>query len=314
MFSKLLLLCVSISTVTLANYAWIPKYQNLRLRLSGEYYKSSENFTEDGQRAGYTYGGRPVQLTEYEYALQTEYGFAKDWSAGIKLPVRSTSIQDDEAGYGSSYLSAFGFGDTALSFKWLIKSGDTRLAVESLSTIPFYSTSIINADDMALGDGVFTTGFKLHGGHLMNGMFSFALSPGVLFKFQGYTSQFTLDAAFGVAVKPVYFRLYSDLGLSLGGESFTTGTFTNPAVGSGGSFAKLSTSPNLWTLGLLGGVFIYEQYRMELYASQSITGNRAPNGFKFGLAFATSFDFYKEEKKIQVKELPFDAEPTPEHP
>lgn len=312
MFSKLLLLFLCISSLSFANYAWIPKYQNMRLRLSGEYYKSQDNFTEDGQRASFNYLNRPAQLTEYEFALQSEYGFAKDWSAGIKLPFRSSSISG--ADYGDTYLSATGFGDTAFSFKWLVKSGDTRLAIESISTVPFYSTSVTSTDEMVLGDGIFTTGFKLHGGHLMDGMFSFALSPGVLFKFQGFTSQFTVDAAFGVAVKPVYFRLFSDLAISMGGESFSTGIFSNPAEGSGGSFAKLSTSPNLWNLGLLAGVFVYEQYRIELYGTQSITGNRAPNGYRFGIAFATSFDFYKEEKKIQVKELPFDAEPTPERP
>jgi len=314
MFFKSFFVCFLISSFAFANYAWIPKYQNLRLRLSGDYFRSSSNFTEDAERSGFLSNGQAAQLSEYEFALQSEYGFAKDWSASIKLPFRNSFIQGIDSGYDTTYLSAFGIGDTTISVKWLVKPGDTRLAIEAISSIPFYSTSNFASDEMALGDGTFTTGFKLHGGYLMNGLLSFAFSPGVLFKFQGYSSQFTLDTAIGIAHKPVYFRVFSDLGISLGGESISTSTVSNPAFGSGGSFGKLSTSPNLWTLGLLGGIFFYEQYRLELYGSQSITGNRAADGYRFGVAFATSFDFYKEEKKIQVKELPFDAEPTPERP
>ena len=260
----------------------------------------------------FLYQNQKAALSEYEFAIETEYGFAKDWAAGIKLPLRNTFVQSSTAGYSDNFLSSFGMGDAAVSLTWLVVPGDSRLAIESLSTIPFYSADTFSTGEAALGDGTFSTGIKLHGGHIMNGRYSFGLSPGYFFRFKKYSSRFTLDTTFGVAIKPVYFRLVSELILSTDAGNVPTTVTSNPSAGSGGSFAKLSAAPNLWNLGLVAGVFFYEQYRLELFFSQAILGSRAGYGYHAGLAFATTFDFYKEEKKIQVKQVPFDAEPTPD--
>lgn len=304
-----LLFCTSL----FANYAWIPKYQTMRLKFSGEYYRSTENFTEDGQRATFRSLGVDSNLSEYEFAPEVEYGFAKDWAGKLRLPLRNTFIQSASTGYGTGDLSAFGFGDALLSFTWLVKPGDMRLAIESVNFIPLYSASKLTANDISLGDGTFSTGLKLHGGYLMNGRYSFGLSPGFLLRFQSYSSQFTFDAAFGVSFKPVYFRLTSELALSLDAETLPLTTSSNPALGSGGSFGKLSHSPNLWNVGIVGGLFFYEQHRLELFFTQSVAGNRAPYGFRAGFAYATSFDFFHEEKKIKTKEVPFDSDPSLGH-
>ncbi|MFM8316512.1 MAG: hypothetical protein ACKOA8_19700, partial [Deltaproteobacteria bacterium] len=186
------------------------------------------------------------------------------------------------------------------------------LTLELTSKIPLYSTTAPAADEVVLGDGTFDLGAQLHLGYRLGSHFAVGLSPGFVLRNSGFENAFTLVGFAGTSWNPVYLRLVSESYFSLNKTSSPTVISLNPALGSGGSFARLSKNQDLVTLGGRLGFFLSQQYKVEASALWSIMGNQTAHFFRAGLNFVADFDLYRPAPpKIKVKEIPFETEQQP---
>lgn len=315
MRSKLSLFIFFISVFTplicIADYAWIPRYKNLNLKLGFDFLSSKENFGSDGQRGDILFQNRAVELTQYLFWTEGEYGIAKDWSVYLR-PTYVRNSLDPQTGSAVDFPIGSGLGDLTLGIKWNVIPKPYLFTLEVLSKVPLYSTSDPAADELVLGDGDFNAGLVLHGGYRLKNRFLFALSPGIRMRTKGYASLFTFDAMTGVMFHPVYFRLFFNWSAGLGKEEVLGLVTNNAEPGSGGSFGRLSKNTDLLSAGAKLGVRFHEQYRFDVNFSQALSGNLAPNYWQLGINLFATWDFFKPEKKIQVREVPFESDQTSE--
>ncbi len=291
-----------------ADYAWIPDYHHLLIKASGEYFTSSENFGSDGVKSEFTNSGQPATFNEYRFSLEGEYGFAKNWSAFLKIPFVSGLI--DSA--GGTALSGSGLGDLNLGFKWNFNPQRPLITLEVFSHLPLYSTSTLTLDQLALGDGSIDVGGKLHLGYRFNRHFAAGISPGFIARTSGYSSAFVLSAFGGASWNPIYFRLMGENYTSLDKPTSISTESANSEIGSGGTFARLSQNPDHFSLGAKIGYIASRKYRIEGSMMWSLMGSYAPAFFRGGINIIGDFDLYEAPPpKTKIKEIPFETEQTP---
>jgi hypothetical protein len=98
--------------------------------------------------------------------------------------------------------------------------------------------------------------------------------------------------------------------LSLGSNLLYDSSFLlHDAAGTGGSYARLSGSPNGFVIGGKAGVKLTEKIYLETTVKQSVLGKRFPVFFQGGLNLFVRFDFLQPDKRIKIKEIPFDSDP-----
>jgi hypothetical protein len=203
-------------------------------------------------------------------------------------------------------------GDLTAGLKWNLLKKGFLLTGEVYTNLPLYSTSDLSADQLAIGDGSVDLGAKIHFGYRFNRQFAFGISPGFVARSLNYSSAFTLTAFAGATWNPIYLRLILENFSSLGSDSNLVPTTLNSATGSGGSFARLSSHPNVFSLGGKMGCFVGSKYRVEGTVMASTMGSYSPAFFRGGLALVADFDLYKPEPpKTKIKEIPFETEQKP---
>lgn len=311
-FSRLFILFLTLSSVSLADYAWIPKYQNLWAKLGMDYLASRENFGSDGDRNDITYQNRIVDFTEYKFWIEGEYGIAENVSASLRPTFLWNSI-NPLTGVGTGFPSNGGMADMFVGFKWNPVKTPFLLTPELQVKFPMYGTSTLLADELAMGDGDVSIATIANLGYRATNYLVFGFSPGFKYRSGNYKSQILLDGMIGFIYNPVFFRFFWNWAIAMGKDETTTLVLNNPEFGSGSSFARLSYNSEMLSAGAKFGVKFHENYRIELNFEQALTGNRAPYFWKLGFNFYAPFDFYKEEKRIKVKEIPFDSDQPPEN-
>lgn len=305
LFLFLLLFC----TYSRADYGWIPRYKSLWAKLGVDYLSSKENFGSDGQRGDAAYQARLIEFTEFKFWAEAEYGLAQNWSAYLKMSANRGAI-DPQTGAATAFPQSSGLGDIHVGSKWNLVRKPILFTVEIMAKIPTYSTSGLAADELAKGDGDFAAGLLTHGGFWAGKYLIFDLSPGFLFRSGGYNAQLLVNGMAEVIAHPVFFRLFFEYRYGLSKTNPATVIANNPEIGSGGTFGRLSKDSDLFSGGAKLGFNMFRQYRMEVNFQQAIAGNRAPNFWQVGLNFFASWDFFKEEKKIRIMEVPFETEQT----
>lgn len=279
----------------------------------GGVFTSSENFGADGVRTDILYqrgsfANIPLRLNEFRFYVEPEYGFAKNLSFALRGEFtigRIGPITASEPSFGSSNI-----GNIKGALKWRIHPKEPIFTAEINFGLPTASNdqTSLAVDELLLNDGTFDLGLVLHTGYRFDDFFV-AFSPGLLLRSGGFPSAMTVDAAAGGRFNIIYGFLFLHSLFSLQtGPLFDSSINSHDALGSGGSYAKLSGGARGIDGGLKIGVNIEKKYAIELGFTQSFWGSQYPNYTKIGLNFLLVNSFFKEEKKIKLREVPFDQE------
>ncbi|NBX91970.1 MAG: hypothetical protein EB078_00770 [Proteobacteria bacterium] len=291
-----------------ADYAWLPSQENLIIKTGWEIFKTHENFDAFNERRDLITGSVPSSLVQNKFTLDLEYGLSEQWATYMRTGLLSAVISQNSS--GSGLLSTSGLFDTSFGFKWRTASAKPVIALEGGIIIPPYSVEQDLPEKLAIGDGVAGALLRLHAGTKVK-RFVFSVSPGLVFRFGGFANQALIEAACSVVFKDFFVRLFQSTQLSLNKET-TQNPFLNSEVGSGGSFSRLSTQPDLLSLGLRIGARLSPKFRTEAFFSQTLWGSEAANGFSFGLSLVTLLDFFVPDTREKIKEVPFNSEQEPE--
>lgn len=294
----------ALSCVSFADYAWIPKEKALILKTGWELFRSENNFDRNGKRTPLLSNGLDSSLVQNSFFLDAEYGLGSQWAAEFHTGVLMARIRTNST--SQDLFSASGLSDTSFGFKWQVATLKPLVTLETAIFFPPYSVDNLGSNELALGDGVSSVLFKPHVGIQMN-RFSFALSPGLLFRFGRYSHQALLDASVSAVVRRFYFRLFHEGRFSLLQSDGSLNNL-NQQPGSGGSFSRLVSSPDFSSLGLKTGYFLSKRMRVEGTVSQTIWGQEAADGFRLGFAFISNFDFETPDTREPIKEVPFHSE------
>lgn len=293
------------TTVALGDYAWLPKPESLILKTGWEFFKSDANFDFSGKKQELTTNSVPSSLNQNQFVIDSEYGLIEHWSGILRTSVISAKISPLNS--VSSSLSGAGLLDTTLGLKWQARQEKPVLALETGLVFPGYSTKNLVANELALGDGVAGVLLRVHGGARVK-KFTFSLSPGLLFRFGGFSNQVLLDAAISVSLRKIYFRFFQASYFSMTKDSNSNQSQENLELGSGGSFSRLAIQPDLVSLGLKSGVFLSPKFKIEASLAQTVWGQTAADGFRIGLMLITNFDFSKPDTRESVQEVPLSSE------
>ena len=290
-----------------ADYAWIPKYDNLFIRLGGEFYRTGSNFLQGGAQQSLTLSGELVQLKEYQFFVEPEFGFVKDWSAYLHLNYQQSSI--DSSVYSEpSFMLGSGLGDIYAGLKWNVNASPT-ITFEARFKIPTYSYYALSVTDLVQGDGDFSVEGRVHAGYRFSNFF-FSLAPGIIGRFAGYSPAFTFLGAAGFTFSPAYLVAIAEGYYSFVDVLFLDSSLAiHDAAGTGGSYARLSGSPSYFDIGLKAGMCFTQNYFLEAQVKQALFGKRAANFIDFSINFFAKFDFFKPEQKPRIKEIPLDSPP-----
>lgn len=294
----------TLSWISFADYAWIPKEQTLILKTGWELFKSDNNFDRNGKRTPLLSNGLDSSLVQNSFSLDAEYGLGSQWAAEFHTGILMAGIRSNST--SQELFSSSGLQDTSFGFKWQVASNKPLVTIETAIFFPPYSVTNLGSNELALGDGVSSVLFRPHVGTQIN-RFSFALSPGLLFRFGKYSHQAILDAAISAVVRRFYFRLFHEGRFSLVQSNGSLTPF-NQESGSGGSFSRLVASPDFSSLGLKAGYFLSRKIRVEGTGSQTVWGQEAADGFRVGFAFISNFDFETPDTREPIKEVPFHSE------
>lgn len=294
-----------ITSNALGDYGWIPPHKDLRVKLGGEYSRSSENFSFDRTREDIVFQNQKAALSQWRFTIEPEYGFADDWSFYFKGGFLTNKL-DANTTVGGNLLKGSGAGDIHGAIKRRVKNALPLMTLEAFFKIPTYSQTPPDNTTLVRGDGNFDLGFLLHMAYKPSNYF-FSLSPGVLFRFSGYAQAILLKAAVGMRFYPAHFVLFSDGIFSLTEAEHLDSSLTrHDAPGSGGSYARLSASPQGWAMGVKTGVAFHNHYGFEAYFAHALWGKRYPNFFQVGLNVTAAFDFFEEDIRPKLKKVPFE--------
>jgi hypothetical protein len=304
----LLIVGSSLTERAIADYAWIPKYETLFLRAGMDFYRTGANFLQDGSVQALSIDGTPVQLTDYRFWVEGEYGIADNVSVYLRTSYLSSSVDPVLGGQGQgSYLTGYGLGDVYTGVKWCVYSAAPTLTFETRLKIPTYSYYPNTANDLVLGDGDFSLDFRLHAGYRIPHFF-IDLTPGIVARFAGYPPAAEFLGAVGITYAPLYFVLFTDMYYSLGDNLFLDDSLSvHDAPGTGGSYALLSGGPRVIDVGLRVGTNLTKKYYLEASVAQSLWGYRAANYFTFTLNLFVVFDFFTPDPRKKTRDIPLDA-------
>jgi len=291
-----------------ADYGWIPEYHKLTMKAGLNLFRSSENFDTDGERADIRLGSGTAEFAETRFFLEPEFGIAEDWAIGMRAQFLSGSV--DRSSTGDLLASGGGLGDTYLWLKYNFKSSTPVVTLESRLKFPTGQGSGSAADDLVTGDGNFDANFVLHTGHRIGRVY-FSLSPGFLARSGNYAPAITGEASFRVTFPRGYIRASLDGIFSLVEEELGDSSLAvHDAIGSGGTYARLSGSPTGITIGGVVGFRFFKQWAFEMGASHGVMGVRYPNGLTILTMLRSEFDFFEPETKKKIREIPLESEGT----
>lgn len=303
------LFLLTVSCLARAEYGWLPKYQSLFLRAGFDYFHTSENYNSGGFREDIVFQSQLAELTDYRFWIEPEYGLAQDVSLGMRTSLVISSVDPQVSSPSGFLLGATGPGDIKFFLKWNVKRDLPLLTVETYFKLPPYSSNPLQPDDLVFGDGSFDFGGMLHVGYRIKRFF-FTVAPGAVFRFGDYAPAVTFNGAVGLKYGRVHGVLFGDFFLSLGDNLlYDSSPNLHNAFGTGGSYARLSGSPTLFTMGAKVGVNLSQNYFLEAALTQAVSGRRAPYFTQVGLNFLAVLNFFKPEKRVKIREVPFDAKP-----
>jgi len=285
---------------------WTPGPKQLHLKVGIDYYFTDENFNREGLRQNVAHLGQSAGLSEFSLWLEPEYSFAPYWSILLRTTFISSQVN---AKTGGTLLSSTGLADIVTSLKWEFSPGNPSLAAETQFVIPTYSNQATSSD-LILGDGNFDFHNIFHLAYEAD-RFLFVFSPGIVWRASRFSHAVTVSAGASATFAALSVGLYFDWFYSIEELlNFNTSFNQANAPGSGGSYSRLSESPNRLSSGLSLGGQISPGYFMEGYIERSLFGSRSALYTQGGLTFTINFDLLVPEKKrSKLKELPLDYEP-----
>jgi hypothetical protein len=291
-----------------ADYAWIPKSGNLELKVGGNYFLTNTNFDYQSTRTSLFYNGHTTSLSTFRFLIEPEFSPAPGFSTFAKVNYLASGLSDRDVTGSPTVLNASGLGDLLLGVKANIVKNLPLITLEANVKIPTYSYYVSSFDELLQGDGNVDVGVMVHGGFRAN-RFYFDLSPGLLFRFSGYSSAFTLKALAGTKVSHFYGYLFANLLASFSDNVlFDTSLAVHDAPGAGGSYALLAGGPTVFSMGAKLGVEFIKNYSAELHFEQAVAGHRAADFVQTGLDLVMRFDLNPQDNRVKIHEIPFETE------
>lgn len=288
------------SRLLFADYGWIPKEESLELKLGWELFSSENNFSPQGEQLGLTSNGQSSTLTENRFHLGLEYGLSDVWSALLRTGYLNVGL----APLNSSGAGVF---DTFAGFKWQAQKRAPLIALEGGLVFAPYETQNLDPDELAVGDGVSGLLARLHVGARAK-RFVFSLSPGVYLRFGGYSHQILIDGAISRVFRKFFLRAFLQSQFSVNKEAPLSLSAENAAPGSGGSFSRLSQSPDLFSAGLRVGWFLSKKFRLESSIQQSLAGKSSADGYRLGIQLISLIDFHVPDNREPISEVPLNSD------
>ncbi len=302
-----LIVALSVSATSSAphsDYGWLPEYKKLFLRGGVDIFSSASNFDNTGVMVNLPSG---VALSRNFFWFQPEYGIAQDWSLKFQAGFLSSAVTTAS---GGAALNSSGMADLTASVKWMVRPFDPILTLEPYFVIPAAESIAATKQDVALGDGAFGAGLKLHTAHEANG-FALGFSPGVQYRNKGYSLLITGDVFAQFDFKRGYLRAYGNVVFPIEITKLYDSSLTKHDVaGAAGSYALLSGSPFGLSAGGKLGFQVISELSIEAWFTKSIVGQRYPNFTLFGFSLFYAFDFLDTLPVKNVHEVPFDSDQT----
>jgi hypothetical protein len=291
-----------------SDYVWLPLENRLHLKLGAEYSESAENFMSDGIREGIHFQNQTAEFTANRFWLEPEYGVTDALAASARGTFVVNNVTPPSE---NTLVSGSGFADLEASLKWRLFD-EPLSVVETSFTIPTYSHIATNVGELVVGDGSFDIAALYHLG-FSHEWVGFMLSPGIKFRGSGYSPQALLSVAVEARSRPGYIRVFAESKFSLGSSLlFDKNENQHDALGSGGTYARLSGSPSNVAIGGKVGARVYANHFLEVFLSHSVWGNRSPMMLNIGIVIHSVFDLTIPDTRIRIREIPLDkpAEPT----
>jgi hypothetical protein len=284
-----------------SDYGWLPEYKKLFLRGGAEFLLSGSNYDNSGIAVNLPSN---VDFSRNFFWLQPEYGIAQDWSLKMQLGILSSAVTTTA---GAVSKSNSGLADFTSSVKWMVRPFDPIVTLEPYFVIPSAEAIVTSTKDVALGDGAFGAGFKIHTAHETNG-FALGFSPGMLYRNKGYSLLITGDVYAQIDFKRGYFRGYSSVVFPIEITKLFDSSLTKHDVsGAAGSYALLSGSPFGVTAGGKLGLQLINELFLEAWFTKSFVGQRYPSFNQFGFSLFYAFDFLDNLPVKNIREIPFDS-------
>jgi len=296
----LLLILLFCSHLLVADYGWMPKEENLELKLGWELFKSENNFLVEGEKAGLTFNGSPSTLTENRFALDLEYGLSDVWSALLRTGYLNVGVAPQGP-------SGSGLFDTFSGFKWQAKKSSPLIALEGGLVFAPYSVDGMDFNEIAVGDGVSGMLTKLHVGTKLN-RFTFSVSPGLYLRFGRFSHQLLIEGAISRVFRKIFLRGFFNSGFSINRDSVLSLSAENTEAGSGGSFSRLSPSPDSFSAGLRIGWFLSRKFRLESSIQQTLSGKASADGYRLGVQLVSLIDFHVPDTREPISEVPLNSD------
>lgn len=284
------------SSLLLADYGWIPKEETLQLKLGWDLFRSENNFSPEGEKLGLTSNGQSTTLTENRFLLDMEYGLADVWAAILRTGYLNVGLTPVRT-------SGSGLIDTFAGFKWQAQKRAPLIALEGGLVFAPYTVENLDLDEIAVGDGVSGILTRLHVGAKAK-RFVFSISPGLYFRFGGYSHQILIDGTVSRVFRKFFLRAFFQSKFSVNKEAPITLSAENPEPASGGSFSRLSQNPDLFSAGLRVGWFLSKKFRLESSIQQSLSGKSAGDGYQVGIQLISLIDFHVPDTREPISEVP----------
>lgn len=274
--------------------------------MSWDRVSSSGNFLSDGTTQDILFPSRAADFVQNRFSLLAEYGIAPEWSIYGKGAFLSADLSSIST--GALVADGSGLENFHAGIKWRVVSGNARLALETFLKIPAHSNSSSDVGDLVVGDGNFDLAMRVHGAYTYAPLTLF-LTPGVIWRFGGYASQFSLEGGLSGYLGPINASFFAHLLQPLSEQLlFDSGLDRHDAVGAGGSYMRLAGSPQTIAIGGKLGLHVVRNFGLEMVLSSTVGGSRAPEFTQFGFNFWGDFDFHKEVKKKRLREVPLDGD------
>jgi len=284
-----------------SDFAWIPEYKKLFIRGGMELFSTDANFDNAGTLTNLVSG---ASLGRNQFFLQPEYGIAQDWSLRLRLGFISSSVT---TGSGAVALSGAGMDDMHASVKWMVRPFDPLFTLEPFVVVPIAESIAATNSDVALGDGAFGAGLRLHTAH-ESGPFALGFSPAVMYRNRGYSLLLMGDIFAQFDFRRGYLRGFGNFTFPIEVTKLYDSSLTKHDVGgTAGSYALLSGSPMGMFAGAKLGVKVVSELFAEVFYQRGLFGQRYPSYNQFGFSLFYAFDFLDTLPVKSVREVPFDG-------
>ncbi len=209
---------------------------------------------------------------------------------------------------GALLASGSSLGDAWLGFKYALANTYPLFTAETFFKLPLGHAVATSTNEMVTGDGNFDIGVRLHIGH-RDGPVLFAISPGILLRFGGYSTAGLLEAAIQYNFQDAYGRLFAEGIMAFSEAALPPSTTTNHnLLGTGGSYMKLAASPLSFGAGARAGYSFSKAVGVEAYAAMNFQGMRTARYLRFGTDLIFNIDFFKGDLRPRIREVPFRGE------